>query len=154
MKQIIFVSDSHGRFSRLEELTKRYPNADMYLHGGDSEYDNDRLFGFVSVAGNNDMFYDYPEELVLNIEDIKVLVTHGHKYYYHSLEKQLVNKAKKLGCSVVCYGHTHRIVDKVVDGVRLLNPGSLNYNRDLKPISYMIISIDKSNVDVQIIEYK
>ena len=46
-------------------------------------------------------------------------------------------------CDTVFFGHTHVATDTIVDGVRLINPGSLYYSRDGRPISYCIITIDE-----------
>ncbi|MFV0254886.1 MAG: metallophosphoesterase [Erysipelotrichaceae bacterium] len=155
MKKVLLVSDSHGRFSRLEKLSNKYRNqVDLLLHAGDSETSEEHLYNFISVSGNNDYYSNYPEERVFTIGNFKILLTHGHRYFYHSIEKQLVTKAKTLGCDIVCFGHTHKIVNVTIDGVRLLNPGSLNYNRDGNPLSYMLIHLSEVDIDVEIIPYK
>ena len=50
---------------------------------------------------------------------------------------------------IVCYGHTHIAADETVDGIRLINPGSLWRSRDGRGPSYALLNIDGDTVDVQ-----
>ena len=46
-------------------------------------------------------------------------------------------------CDIVCFGHTHASMIHKMDGVFLLNPGSVTFPRDGKPRSYAILDVDK-----------
>ena len=55
----------------------------------------------------------------------KILLTHGHLYDVRTTFERLVHLALELGCDYVLYGHTHIQRIDVVDGITLINPGSL-----------------------------
>lgn len=138
--KIIVVSDSHGRFEKLQMLKKMYPDVKVFLHCGDCETDEQYLFGFTIVRGNND-YYNYPGELVIPVEKLKIFMTHGHMYYHTNRVEQLVKKAQKLDCQIVCFGHTHRPLMTVEDGILVVNPGSLWINRDGSKPGYVLMEI-------------
>ena len=52
-------------------------------------------------------------------------------------------------CDIVCFGHTHVAYLDQVDGITLLNPGSLSHSRDGKPCSYAILDINEDDVQVE-----
>lgn len=148
--RIVVVSDSHGKNSRLDEVLQLYPNADMYLHCGDIETDEAHYPMYQTVQGNNDYFYDYPQQLMLNVENHKILIMHGNQFpYMHRLERMAAH-AKKAGCDVFCYGHTHVAALEQIDGVMLLNPGSLWRSRDGRGPSYAILDIDEQSIHAEI----
>lgn len=84
--KVLIVSDTHGRDENLELAVNREAPFDMLVHCGDVE---GREF-YIEIAlaecpcsivsGNNDFFSDLPREEVIDIEENKVLVTHGHYY--------------------------------------------------------------------------
>ena len=127
--EIIVCSDNHGLITPLEKIIKAYPHADAYIHCGDNELEPKYLEKYHAVTGNNDYFYSYPEELIVEVGNIKILVTHGHQYYGNRIEK-LSSRAINNHCSIACYGHTHIYDAQMENGVLCLNPGSLRYNRD------------------------
>jgi len=144
--KIVVVTDSHHRYRLLEDIQMANQKADVFIHCGDFE-SMDRLpNGWLAVKGNNDFYVDLPEERVLTLDDVKILVTHSHQYFYSSRHRDLREKAKKLGCKVVCFGHTHSTYIKEVEGIWLVNPGSLLYNRDASPCGYALITIEKGEV--------
>lgn len=148
--KFLLVSDNHGRLDVLAELVKMYPNLDYYLHAGDSEQPPEALKDYQAVTGNNDYYYDFPNHLILSLNNVSVLLIHGHQYYMGTRVKDLVKQAKKLKCQVVCFGHTHRPYQEVVDDVLVLNPGSLRYNRDGSTPSYMVVDF-KSLDDYEVL---
>jgi len=96
------------------------------------------------VRGNNDFYCDLPREEEFTLGRYKVLITHGH-YYYVSLNMQeIMRQAKARNMDIVMFGHTHRPLIKLEDGIAFLNPGSISYPRQegRKP-SFIIMEIDK-----------
>lgn len=151
--KVIIVSDTHGRFNKLEKIRERHQDADLFIHCGDCETDDEYLYGFIAVRGNND-YYDYPEERVIVADKLKILVTHGHRYGYTNRLDTLVEKAKKLKCKIVCFGHTHKPQIVTHQDILILNPGSLWANRIDKPVSYIILVIFGDQIEsVRSIEY-
>lgn len=65
--KIVVVSDSHGRDDALEYVLQQHGDAYAYIHCGDIDADPGAFPRFVTVGGNNDIFYDYPDEQILSI---------------------------------------------------------------------------------------
>ena len=151
--QIVLVSDTHGRNEVFAQLRERHPVANAYLHAGDSETDPMNLDGFASVQGNNDYYSSHPEQLLLDLGGVKVLMVHSHQYHAANRMAGLISRAKKQGASVVFYGHTHIFHVETIDGITLVNPGSLWRNRDFTPESYALITLDSSGLNVQRIDF-
>ena len=82
-------------------------------------------------------------EREIDIAGHKAFITHGHYYGVSMGPEGLVDEAKSRGCDIAMYGHTHRPFLDVIDGVTVLNPGSLSYPRqEGRRPSYMIIHVD------------
>jgi putative phosphoesterase len=137
--EIVVVSDSHGRIEVLSQIRERHPYADAYLHCGDSETDEDHLDSFASVQGNNDMYYNYPESRVIDLGACKILVIHGHQHYYGTRVRDIAARAKKIGCTMAFFGHTHTFFTSIEDGVLMVNPGSVHHNRDGSQPCYALV---------------
>ncbi|CAM2879667.1 metallophosphoesterase [Erysipelothrix tonsillarum] len=149
MKEIIVCSDNHGKAKVLKDILQAYPNADAYIHCGDNELDYDAMKPFHAVTGNNDYYYQYPEYLVVELGDTRIFVAHGHLMRYRKIEEDIIALAKEHRCNIACYGHTHVPVVKDVDGILLVNPGSLYYNRDGSPTCFAKITISDDKVTVE-----
>lgn len=151
--KIVLVSDNHTMRKPLEYVKEAYHGYDYFFHCGDSEMPKYLLQGFAAVNGNNDWFNEYPSNLVLEIGEHCFYLTHGHRDFYFGRYDMLARKAKKLGCDVVCFGHTHIPFDQEIDGVRLLNPGSIWHNRDGSEPSYMLLTLRGSEIEVELKRY-
>ena len=137
--KVVIVSDNHGR-DVLDDIVSDHPDADAYIHCGDSEMNNYQVSDYVHVRGNNDYYGDFSEETTLRVGDVKFYITHSHLFSYHKRLERLLERAQQYGCQVACFGHTHMVLMKEVDGVLMLNPGSLRYNRDYSKTGYMILT--------------
>ncbi len=127
MKTIIAFSDIH--YCELpEHLVALAQESDYVLFLGDGLSRVAPLLehrGFYAVKGNCDSL-PAPDELVLDIEDMKVFLTHGHLYGVKTDLLNLTLRAEELGCRLVFFGHTH-IAETVEHGtVTLVNPGSVS----------------------------
>ncbi len=151
--QIVLVSDTHGRNEVFAQLRERHPLANAYLHAGDSETDPINLDGFASVQGNNDYYSSHPDQLVLDLGGVRVLMVHSHQYHNANRIPGLVARAKKAGAKLVFYGHTHIYSVTTVDGITLVNPGSLWRNRDFTPESYALITVFDEQIEIERINY-
>lgn len=134
------MSDNHGDAYSLLKVINDNPNCDYYIHCGDSAMLEDDIKPFVSVKGNNDFKVNYPKDRIFDVGSHKIYVMHGHNYTFSY--RMLTDKAKKNNCDVLFYGHTHLFNDEVFNGVRMINPGSTNYNRDYSDPCYAIVTID------------
>lgn len=143
--KIVILSDSHGKTERLYELKEAYPDAKYFLHCGDIEdnIDDERC---IIVRGNNDYFYHYPEESIIEVYHYKILIIHGHQFPYYNRHKKLAEYAKEKGCNVVFYGHSHISVIDQLDDVFIVNPGSCWRSRDENGPSYAIAEIDQDSI--------
>ncbi len=154
--RILLVSDNHGDREALKTLREMYADYDYFVHCGDSEMAIDELEGFLCVRGNNDFVLgnNAPDQQILEAGGHRIYICHGHMdflSYFHY--EPMVQRARAKGCDTVFFGHVHTYDDLVVDGVRLLNPGSLRHNRDGTPPSYMLVHISEDGITAQRMEY-
>ncbi len=134
--RILVFSDSHKDVLGCAEIVKRIIGVDMILHAGDhakDALDLQNMFPDIPVkyvSGNCD-FATAPQELVIEAEDKRILLTHGHGYYVKSEENYttLRRYAEKLACDCVVFGHTHIGFNDITSKVILLNPGSIKYTK-------------------------
>lgn len=148
--KLLIVSDTHGRDGNLETAVMREAPFDMLVHCGDVE---GREFFIEALAecpctiisGNNDFFSDLPREDEITLAGHRILVTHGHLYGVSMDLSMLVDEARDRGCDCVFFGHTHRPVIDEIDGILVLNPGSLVFprQRDHK-FSYAVMELDEN----------
>ena len=155
--RIVLVSDNHGDRKSLQYLKETYADYDCFIHLGDSDMRTDEMEGFLCVRGNHDLLYDdsIPDYRVLEFNGQRIYVCHGHKdffSYYHY--KPMVAHAKAHNCSTVFFGHVHTYHDTILDGVRLLNPGSVFHNRDGTSPTYMLIRVTEKGLIVQGVTYQ
>ena len=157
--RILVVSDTHGRDGNLERAVLREQPFDMLIHCGDVE---GREFFIEALAecpctiisGNNDFFSDLPREDERSIAGHRILISHGH-YYGVSMDfSRIVDEAQSRNCDCVCFGHIHRPVLEEIDGVLVLNPGSLSFprQRNRKP-SYAVLNIEEGKMPLAEIKY-
>lgn len=154
MRDILIVSDTHGRKERLDELIKfrqgiiKNGEPLTIIHLGDglsdlfasSQYDN--IISY-AVRGNCDSStYDrispYGEEMpifrTIYIDKYKAFITHGHAFSVKGGYEEICREASKQEADMVLFGHTHLptleyIKKGSIRGVDrdlvLFNPGSL-----------------------------
>lgn len=149
MKKIVVMSDNHGQEECLYRIKELESDADYYIHCGDSESNSDVLNSFYAVRGNNDWYHPFlKEDIVVTIDGIKFYVCHGHRVgYLHQLEN-LAAIGRKHHCEVVLFGHTHIPCNKVVSGIRIINPGSTSLPRGGSKKSYACIYINEGALEV------
>ena len=148
MKTIVAISDSHGNAQALHQLKGLFSECDFIVHLGDGARDmkdfyNDFGNKIYQVNGNCDVLSFGLKHFVLEVEKVKILLTHGDEYGVKSGLSRLVNFAKELGCRVVLYGHTHEAKIQEINDVLLINPGSLSYFTAEKSIAYVVINGEK-----------
>ena len=132
MKRLIVVSDSHGNAKSVEQLLPLIRENHYFLHLGDGLSDISAVLSECPkktyfCLGNCDFYGGVADEGILEVEDVKIFYCHGHKYGVKSGLGILAKRAKELGCSLALYGHTHQAQVVEIDGVTLVNPGSLRY---------------------------
>ena len=118
------ISDTHDFLDpRVKEL---FADVDHILHAGDVgtvwiTFELEQIAPVTAVLGNTDMG--------LRLKMTEVIELGGRKFLVHhivnpqSLDEDLQRRIAKARPDVVVFGHTHKAVDQVVDGVRYFNPG-------------------------------
>ncbi len=149
MKTLIVVSDTHGKSAGIDKLRPLIVENDYLIHLGDGAGDVRALFGefpdkVYVCAGNCDFNSPFPSKGVIEVERVSIFYTHGHNYGVKSGLGVLARETKKRGCAVALYGHTHSADISEIDGVTLINPGTLR-----SPVGeggsycYLVVNKDK-----------
>lgn len=142
MKWLV-VSDSHGLGGVLYDICESHSAVDGLFFLGDglrdleyvqSVYPNLQVY---AVSGNCDM-ENCAAEGVADCGGVRVLYTHGHMYGVKSALGPLCKHAKEEGAAVALYGHTHRPLCGVQDGVLLANPGAVSSY----PAQYGLLTVE------------
>lgn len=146
--KILIVSDTHRHNENFLRALEKTGPIDMLIHCGDiegSEYliANSAGCPVQMVMGNNDFFSDLPREKEFQIGKYKVWLTHGHTYYVSMGDENIKREARERGVDIVMFGHSHRPIVDIDDGIIAVNPGSLTYPRqeDRKP-SYIVMELN------------
>ena len=132
MKKIVILSDTHFNHKGLEKLRPILEENDLIIHLGDGASEARMLIGefpekTYACAGNCDFASPLPLEGELQVEKTSIFYCHGHTYGVKSGLARLALEAKRRGASIALYGHTHQAKIDEIDGVTLINPGTLKY---------------------------
>ena len=151
IKDVLIISDTHGRISRIEELIsyRRKLLAEgevlnlIFLGDGLDDLFACRSYDEIityAVRGNCDStrFSPCGEEIptfrLVQIGGYKIFITHGHLLSVKSSYEELCREASRQGADIAMFGHTHlptleyikkgsiRGVDR---DLAIFNPGSL-----------------------------
>lgn len=150
MTRLLLISDSHRDKQTLSKIIRNEQDFDRVIFLGDGIEDVEDAFLSSSkpitfVAGNCDTDYCISSERVIKIENINIFITHGHFYDVKLTFKNIAKTAKSKDCSVAFIGHTHIQTAETVEGIRIINPGSVSYLGN-----YAIITIDNDKLDVEL----
>lgn len=139
MKILVF-SDSHSNYKYIEKALEIHKGvADLVVFLGDGGRDIERVrshypnLQFFIVKGNCDVFSsaEYRDYSVLDLDGIKILITHGHLFGVKSGYDRILYRAEELGADAVFFGHTHQPLDYSAyvgeKRIQLFNPGSIAY---------------------------
>ena len=153
MKTIVAISDTHGNVKAVEGLYGLFSECDYIVHLGDGYRDMKTLyqeFGskIYQVDGNCDVTVSPLKYFILEVEDVKILLTHGDMFGVKISLTRLADFALKNDCRVALYGHTHQADVQTVNGVTLVNPGSLSYFTAQKSIAYIVVNGSKVVVKI------
>ncbi|CQR24329.1 phosphoesterase [Streptococcus varani] len=147
-KTILVMSDSHGNRQVLEELKGHYWNkVDAIFHNGDSELDSEDPIwdGIQVVCGNCDFDGGYPDNLLTELEGVRIAQTHGHLYRINYTWQNLDYWAQEMDADICLYGHLHAAAAEKRGKTLFLNPGSVQQPRGLIQVKlYALITITDS----------
>ncbi len=126
--KFLVLSDSHGSMEEIDIVLHRHKDVDVIFHCGDVEFPKEDIDkrNIICVNGNSVYDTEFEDELILTIKNKKFLITHGHLYDVKSGTDLLKKKAQKLKIDYCLFGHTHVIHYENVDGILIINPGSIN----------------------------
>lgn len=150
--RVLVISDSHGNYAHAFRAHQLAGPVDLIVHLGDGSEDA-RLMEEVldvpvhRVAGNCDLDRRLPTELTLELGEYRILLTHGNRQHVKSGLKLLLDKGIQAGAKVILYGHTHRAAVESVNGMLLVNPGSL---KEGLPGSYAIVTLNGTTASAEI----
>ena len=139
--KLLIMSDTHSATNLMEQVIEQHQQeVDAIIHCGDSELNASYFYNtpIRVVRGNCDMDDRFPLEELFTVQDLKVLVVHGHKYNVKSTLMPLFYRAQEVQASVVCFGHSHLLGAEMQGGILFINPGSLQQPRGRKEKSYAI----------------
>ena len=127
-------------------LSAALVGVDAILHAGDITTRGvleqlGRIAPVQAVGGNRDFFLRLPLDRVLVYGGVRIGLTHGHGglasyvrekllyvtvgYYMPRYLRQVQARFAGSGVQAIVFGHSHRVVNTVVDGVLLFNPGGI-----------------------------
>lgn len=125
---ILLFSDSHGDVETMARITAA-EQPDLVLHLGDHDRDLQALqqrfpdLRCLGVRGNCDA-PGSPEQLLLEEEGVKLLLTHGHRQQVKLSLLRLLYLGLEAGVQLCLFGHTHQPHLEQREGLCLLNPGA------------------------------
>lgn len=149
---LVALSDSHGSTYSIDAALEQENKIDALVFCGDVASDADYIrtqhphIPLYAVRGNNDFFCDDPFCMLPVIGGIRLYITHGHKERVKFGCYELLMAAKAKDAKLVLFGHTHAVFNEEIDGVRLINPGSIHSSRG----SYARIEIINDKISSEI----
>lgn len=158
--RIIAMSDSHGNFNRVRRIVEANKDTtDMFIHLGDGldEFeDAHHLFPqlhFVGVKGNNDWGSMESKMKLITCGGTNVMLAHGDLYRVKYGLDDYERAARETKATVALYGHTHVACSDYIDGLFLINPGSVMGGYDSPP-TYLALDITPEGIVPNIREIK
>lgn len=152
MRDILILSDTHGRIQRLNELIsfrqrslKRGEVLDVIFLGDGladlfscREYDNIICHTVRGNCDGTDRFSPYGEEIplyrVITLGNYRIFMAHGHTLSVKYGRDELIREAVRQNADIALFGHTHVPMLEYIEkgsvrgadkGLVLFNPGSL-----------------------------
>ena len=145
--RILLVSDTHGNQPALLKAHASAGLVDIIIHLGDGEADGELLSAVadcpvLQIAGNCDLGSNAPRELVCEWNRVRFLLCHGDRYGVKAGFSRLIERGAEAGVEVILYGHTHLALTEEHDGIRLINPGTMN--RQAPFHSYAVLELGEN----------
>ncbi|MGB3160839.1 metallophosphoesterase [Carnobacterium sp.] len=150
--KVLVVSDSHGDRDILVGLIETYKGkVDAMIHCGDSELEEtDSIWQeMLSVKGNMDFDQAYPVVRTEKIDQEKIVWVHGHLHEVKKTMQTLLVVAKEAQAKFAFFGHTHELGVEMIDGILVMNPGSILLPRGAYKLkTYAVVETDKETIKV------
>ena len=129
--KILVVSDSHGSVGPMVEAVEK-ESPDIIMHLGDGWRDAMRLqdrypdIPLFQVPGNCDYSVSEPKELLLTVQEKRILLCHGHTYGVKQSLLKAALTAEEQDLDLFLFGHTHKPLVDMHGKTLFLNPGSIS----------------------------
>ncbi|MFU8792504.1 MAG: metallophosphoesterase family protein [Acholeplasmataceae bacterium] len=124
---ILITSDVHGRSDLLKAVIEKHKNIELHINAGDmclNQHIIDK-YQVITVSGNNDYPKTQPNERVIELNHMRIYMTHGHIEHVKLGLERLKKKATDHKVHLCIFGHTHKRYLNVDDNIVFVNPGSL-----------------------------
>ncbi|WP_436935805.1 metallophosphoesterase family protein [Halovenus marina] len=159
--EIAIISDTHipSRASQIPApFRERIERADHVIHAGDFDSKGtlanirDLAAELTAVAGNMDPPVGLPDVATVELGGVEFVVTHGtgSRRNYERRIADIVIENTTSDDPVGVAGHTHELLDTRVDGVRLLNPGSVTGASPASEASMLVATVSDGDIDVTV----
>jgi len=138
MKRIVAFSDSHGDRNQLEKAVyQAYEDGhvDELLFLGDGVREWEQVISHLPyqypqaatrhVLGNNDMGCLGVNEILFEVNGVRIFACHGHWIGVKTSLTRLMYKAMQMEAKIALYGHTHYAQIEEGNGVLTVCPGSV-----------------------------
>lgn len=149
MKTIGVIADTHGLLR--QEAIQLLEGSDLILHAGDIGkleviVGLEQIAPVVAVRGNVDK-----EPWADGFEAVEAIEVEGrYLYLIHNIQELDVDPSGHF--DAVVFGHSHKPVNEVKDGVLYFNPASAGPRRFKLPIAIGKIRLSDSHISAEIIE--
>lgn len=152
--RIIVFADTHGNYPEAVKAVDTAEPVDLIIHLGDELQDADAIgiatgAPLLVVAGNCDPSHPAPREQCVELAGVRVFMTHGDRYLVKAGMANLMKKALAEKARVALFGHTHLPLIQDLEGVLLVNPGTLSNRGSSK--SYALLTIHNGSVTARLI---
>ena len=155
--RIGLVSDTHGLFE--PRLRRLFEGCDLILHAGDVVEarilaELARIAPVRAVRGNNDFgpaFEDLPELAAVELGELTAVLVHSIGAR-HRLEAPVRRAVARHGARLLVFGHSHRPLAVVEDGLLLVNPGSAGPRRFSLPRAAGLLDVEGRRAEVQLVD--
>ncbi len=150
--KILAISDTHGKTKLPRTVIEKWKDEiDLVIHLGDyledaKELSNLYNIPFEYVGGNLDGANEANGYKSIETPYGKILLTHGHLDGVKTNPNNLIYKTEEMNCNAVVFGHTHTPLFKDLQGLYLINPGSICYPRLTTYGTYFILDITKEQI--------
>lgn len=154
MKKIGLISDTHGFID--PKVFKHFENCDEIWHAGDfgTIQAADELAAFKPLKGvygnidGNDVRIQYPLDLIFEVEDLKVYITHigGYPGRYSPHCREILDREKP---NIFICGHSHILKvakDPKRNNLLVMNPGAAGNHGFHKVKTLLRFTLDNGRI--------
>ncbi|MBM2837466.1 MAG: manganese/nickel-dependent phosphodiesterase, YfcE family [Deltaproteobacteria bacterium] len=154
--KIAVMSDTHGNVQLAVNALKHIGKIDRLIHLGDHYSDalqigNKTGIPVDGVSGNTDLNSEpwADREKTLQLNGIRVFITHGDLYKVKHGIDLLIEKAIIEDAHIVLFGHTHFPMKQRIGDILFLNPGCVLSNNANKSLA--LLNLSNNRVEAEII---